>query len=119
MALPQVKLDATEARLDAMSLPKGGWSDAARADAVSRVRAMGLPSRRDEYWKYTRPDTLVDAVAPQAALFDPQEDPVFSEIDRLKIVFVDGVFDAEASDDLSLEGIEIERLAARGRSTGV
>lgn len=111
MALPQVKLDATEARLEALSLPQGGWSQAAREDALARVLAIGLPSRRDEYWKYTRPDTLVDSVAPQAALFDPQEDPVFSEIDRLKIVFVDGVFDAEASDDLSLDGIVIERLA--------
>ena len=30
--------------------------------------------------------------------------------DRLRIVFVDGVFDADASDELSLDGIEIERL---------
>ena len=36
---------------------------------------------------------------------------MFDGTDRLKIVFVDGVFDAEASDDLSLEGITIERLA--------
>ncbi len=40
------------------------------------------------------------------------EEPMFSDVDRLKVVFVDGVFDAEASDDLSLEGITIERLAA-------
>ncbi|MDJ0859860.1 MAG: Fe-S cluster assembly protein SufD, partial [Dinoroseobacter sp.] len=105
-----------EARLSALSLPEGGWSSAARADALARVRAMGLPSRRDEYWKYTRPDTLVEAGAPAAALFDPHEAPIFGEIDRLKIVFVDGVFDEAASDDLSLEGIEIERLAASGGS---
>ncbi|MGY9050058.1 MAG: SufB/SufD family protein, partial [Rhodobacterales bacterium] len=37
--------------------------------------------------------------------------PLFDDIDRLKLVFVDGVFDAEASDDLSLEGLSIERLA--------
>ena len=116
MALPQLKHDATEARLSALSLPEGGWSSAARADAVARVRAMGLPSRRDEYWKYTRPDTLVDAVAPKAATFDAQEEPIFGGIDRLKIVFVDGVFDADASDDLSLDGIEIERLATSAGS---
>ncbi len=111
MALPQQKLDATEDRLSALRLPEGGWSDAARRDALARVRAMGLPSRRDEYWKYTRPDTLVQADAPRAALFDAHEAPIFGEIDRLTLVFVDGVFDADASDDLSLAGVEIERLA--------
>ncbi|MCE8008245.1 Fe-S cluster assembly protein SufD [Aestuariivita sp.] len=111
MGLPQQKMDATEARLATLSLPQGGWTAATRADALSRVRAMGLPSRRDEYWKYTRPETLVDAPAPQAAIFSPDEAPIFGEIDRLRIVFVDGVFDPDASDDLELEGIVIDRLA--------
>ena len=112
MGLPELKQTATEARLDALQMPQGGWSMAARAAAVARVRAMGLPSRRDEYWKFTRPDTLTAVDVPQAAAFDPEEKPVFGDIDRLKIVFVDGVFDADASDDLSLEGVSIERLAA-------
>ncbi|MCK0151043.1 SufD family Fe-S cluster assembly protein [Marivita sp. S6314] len=111
MALPQVKLDATDARLAAMSLPDGGWSDAARKDALARLRAMGLPSGRDEYWKYTKPDTLVQPDAPHAALFDGDTTPVFSDTDRLRIVFVDGVFDADASDDLTMENVSIERLA--------
>ena len=51
MALPQAKLDLTEARLAALSLPDGaGWANAARAGAVARLWAMGLPTRRDEYW---------------------------------------------------------------------
>ena len=116
MALPQLKHDATEARIGSLSMPEGGWSALARSEALARVRAMGLPSRRDEYWKYTRPDTLVDAAAPTASLFDPQEEPIFGEIERLKIVFVDGVFDADASDDLSLDGIAIERLASSAGS---
>ena len=111
MALPQPKYDATEARLAALDLPEGGWSAASRKAAVARVRAMGLPGARDEYWKYTRPQTLVSAEAPKPAVFDSGETPVFDEVDRLKVVFVDGVFDAEASDDLSLEGVEIARLA--------
>lgn len=36
---------------------------------------------------------------------------MFDGVERLSIVFVDGVFDAQASDDLTLEGITIERLA--------
>ncbi|MFP7672852.1 SufB/SufD family protein [Marivita sp. S0852] len=111
MALPQVKQDATDARLAAMKLPEGGWSDAARQDALSRVQAMGLPSGRDEYWKYTKPDTLVQADVPKAATFDEDESPVFDTVDRLKIVFVDGAFSAEQSDDLALEHVSIDRLA--------
>lgn len=114
MAVAQAKPDATEDRLAALALPEGGWSASARADALARVRAMGLPKRRDEYWKYTRPDTLVQPTAPLAAIFVNDEAPMFDEVDRLKVVFVDGVFDAAASDDLSMEGVTIERLAEVG-----
>ncbi len=111
MALAQVRTDATEARLAALELPAGAaWAETARGEALARLRAMGLPGRRDEYWKYTRPDSLTDPAAPAAALFRADEAPIFGEIDRLKVVFVDGVFDPGASDDLSLAGIEIERL---------
>ena len=111
MALPQAKQTATEARLAALSLPEGGWSGPARAEALDRVRAMGLPGARDEYWKYPRPDTLVAAEAPVAKVVADDEVPLFDGTDRLSIVFVDGVFDAEASDDLTLEGLTIDRLA--------
>ncbi len=102
----------TETRLSQLgATAANGWSASARADAAARVADMGLPARRDEYWRYTRPDLLV-AEAPQTApKFTHDEAPMFDQIDRLKIVFVDGVFDADASDDLSLEGIEINRLA--------
>ncbi|SDN85844.1 Fe-S cluster assembly protein SufD [Lutimaribacter pacificus] len=115
MALPQVKLDATEARLAALALPAGGsWITAAREAALARVREMGLPGRRDEYWKFTRPDTLVQPEAPKAALFSHDEAMPFLDLDRICVVFVDGVFDEEASDDLGAAGIEIERLAIAG-----
>ena len=111
MAVPQAIQDTTEARLAALTLPWGGWAEAARGEALARLRAMGLPQRRDEYWKYTRPDTLVQPDAPSATVFDHGDQPMFQDQDRLRIVFVDGVFDAAASDDLSLEGVSIERLA--------
>ncbi|MDG1127667.1 MAG: Fe-S cluster assembly protein SufD [Paracoccaceae bacterium] len=111
MAKAELKQDATEARIAALAMPKGGkWIAAARAEALARLRAKGLPARRDEYWRYTRPDTLTQADAPAAALFDGKEPPVFDSVDRLRIVFVDGVFDAAASDDLTMSGVEIERL---------
>ncbi len=112
MAALAKKLEATAARLDGMSLPASGkWACEAREAALGRLREMGLPERRDEYWKYTRPDTLTQADAPVAATFQSDETPLFDGIDRLKIVFVDGVFDAAQSDDLAGEGLTIERLA--------
>lgn len=111
MALADVKQSATEARLAALSMPEGGCLAASRQAALSRVQTMGLPGRRDEYWKYTRPESLTTAEVTKASVFDHDETPMFNEFDRLQIVFVDGVFDAEASDDLSLEGVKIDRIA--------
>lgn len=113
MALAQARIDLTEARIAALELPHGAnWANEARHTALTRLRAMGLPTARDEYWKYTKPAELTVVDAPKAALFDPGADRrVFEDIDRLKIVFLDGVFDAAQSDDLSLEGLEISRLS--------
>ncbi|MDM7930715.1 Fe-S cluster assembly protein SufD [Tabrizicola sp.] len=112
MALAKVKEDALSARVAGLSLPEAaGWLGAARTDARARLQAMGLPVRRDEYWRYTDPSSLVAQDAPAASRFDPGDEPeAFDGIDRLKIVFVDGVFDPAASDDLTLAGVEIERL---------
>jgi Fe-S cluster assembly protein SufD len=78
---------------------------------LQRLTGMGLPGKRDEYWRYTDPTDLIVPAAPQAALFDMSDEPMaFDGIDRLKLVFVDGVFDAAASDDPALAGVEITRL---------
>jgi len=113
MAAPAQKQSPTEARLDTLVMPEGAtWAREARDAALSRVRAMGLPTKRDEYWRYTDPTSLVQPAPIRAALFDDRDEtPVFGGVDRLKIVFVDGVFDAEMSDDLSMAGLEIERLS--------
>ena len=112
MALPKAKQDATEAFLAQVTLPEGAaWASAARKAALERLREMGVPVRRDEYWRFTRPETLFERPAPEAAVFVAEEEPVFGAIDRLKLVFVDGVFDAAASDDPTMEGVEITRLS--------
>ena len=112
MGLAEQKVDATAARLAPLTMPEGAvWATAARKAALERFTSMGLPGPRDEYWRFTRPDTLNAPEAPEAALYPPEEPPAFSGLDRLSLVFRDGVFDAEASDDLALEGVEIERLA--------
>lgn len=85
--------------------------EAARTAAQARLQAMGLPQRRDEYWKYTRPDLLTTQDVAPATRLILDEAPLFDTVERLKIVFVDGVFDAQASDDLTLEGVEISQLS--------
>ncbi|MDG2404697.1 MAG: Fe-S cluster assembly protein SufD, partial [Paracoccaceae bacterium] len=62
MSDTQLKRQVTESRLSTMDMPAEGWSDAARQAALTRVRSQGLPTRRDEYWKYTHPDGFVVAV---------------------------------------------------------
>ncbi len=109
---------ATEARLAATNLPMGGFTAAARAAALARVRAAGLPGKRDEYWRYTDPLALTAADAPEAALFAGQAEPqLFGGRDRLIIAFTDGVFDpARSSADLSVAGLEVTRLAEADRA---
>ncbi len=115
MAILQAKQDALAARIAGLALVDDGWAGAARREALDRLTAMGLPSKRDEYWRYTDPSALVAPEAPRAAVFDDSDEaPSFDGIDRVKLVFVDGVFDAAASDDPALAGVEIERLADAG-----
>jgi len=113
-ALSQTRSDTTGERLASLEMPgdQAAWAAAAREDALSRLRDAGLPDRRDEYWKFTRPDTLVQARPPLASVFDDSDEaPLFDAVDRLKIVFVDGVFDADLSDDPAEAGLEIELLS--------
>ncbi len=110
MSSPQ-KQNQTETRLAGLSLPEGGaWATAARKDALARVTSMGLPVKRDEYWRFTDPASLTVPTAPEAVAM-AHDDGIFAETDSLTIVFSDGVFDADGSDDLTGEGLDISRLA--------
>ncbi len=110
MALPQVKLDTTAAYVAAHDLPAGGFTKSARADALARLNAMGLPARRDEYWRFTNP-ALLTAPQPETSEALRVDQPIFTGMDKLRLVFTDGVFDADASDDGALDNVEIARLA--------
>ncbi|RME17843.1 MAG: SufD family Fe-S cluster assembly protein [Alphaproteobacteria bacterium] len=116
-ALAEKKQGDLAARLAAMDAPArgGAWLEAARAEARARLMAMGLPAARDEYWRFTRPASLNAPTPEPAAPFDDGgEAPMFGEVERLRIVFTDGVFDAAASDPLELAGVEIETLEEAG-----
>lgn len=115
--------EALETRISGLAAGGGtvaaarGWLGAARAQARARLAAMGLPLRRDEYWRFTDPAALVQArPVPAAPLDDSDEPPAFGTAEALRLVFVDGVPDAAASDPMALEGVTIERLADAGEA---
>ena len=112
MGVQAAKRDALVDRIADLAFDGAGWLGAARSDALGRLTAMGLPAKRDEYWRYTDPSGLIAPVAANAVAFNPgDEAPAFDHIDCVKLVFVDGVFDAAASDDPVLAGVQVEFLS--------
>nr|WP_234450971.1 MULTISPECIES: SufD family Fe-S cluster assembly protein [unclassified Paracoccus (in: a-proteobacteria)] len=96
-----------------------GTTAAARADALARLKAQGLPGPRHEYWRYTDP-ALFNAALPEPLPAEAigGEPTLFADVDKLRLVFTDGRFDAAASDDLKLSGIEIATLAQADAQPG-
>jgi Fe-S cluster assembly protein SufD len=113
MAVPALKLDAAAALLAAWPEPRGeaAWAAAARARAARWLAERGAPARRDEYFRYTDPTSLTAQPPAAAAIRIPQEAPIYAAIDRVRLVFVDGVFAPEKSDAPELVGVEITPLA--------
>ena len=111
MSLAQARQTGTLERLSSMELPQTGWSAPARRDALDRLTLMGLPARRDEYWKYTRPDTLTSADVLQTAAQKDTEGSIFEALDCHKLVFVDGVYSEVLSDGLTVDGATLELLS--------
>ncbi len=86
--------------------------DDLRAGAQARLDAMGLPGRRDEYWRYTDPRPYLDATIPAAPLPLQDAAPLFDGRDRHLVAFTDGGFDAAASRITEGDGLEIAPLSA-------
>jgi Fe-S cluster assembly protein SufD len=114
MAAPFRKTDVAGALLAAYPAPSGeaGWAQAIRGRAAAWLSERGAPGRRDEYWRFTDPAALIALPSPSAALLAADEPPVFEGADRLRIVFVDGVFDPDLSDEAAVEHVEIQPLSA-------
>ena len=105
------KKDISDSLSDYFNQPfASSWANDIRSAALLTYKRFGAPSKRDEYWKYTNPNKLTIIPTEPAALFSNDETPMFSNIDRVKIVFVDGILDLDQSDDLMLEGAIIETL---------
>ncbi len=108
----KLKQDTINERLNSLTLYDKGWTASKRLEAKSRLLDTGLPTRRAEYWKYTRPNKFLGPVAPLVAVNEDNEGPIFDELDCIKIVFVDGVFSDDLSDNLHLSGGSLELISA-------
>ena len=105
------KNEISDTLADFFIQPSGAtWANNIRSEALVAFNDFGVPTKRDEYWKYTNPQKLTMIPTEPAALFSNDEPPMFESIDRVKIVFVDGILDLSQSDDLILEGATIETL---------
>ena len=105
------KNEISDTLADYFVQPNGAdWANNIRSEALVAFNNFGIPTKRDEYWKYTNPQKLTMIPTEPAALFSNDEPPMFESIDRVKIVFVDGILDLSQSDDLILEGAIIETL---------
>ena len=91
------------------------WANDIRSAALVTFNNFGAPTKRDEYWKYTNPNKLTIIPTEPAALFSNDETPMFSNIDRVKIVFVDGILDLDQSDDCLLYTSPSPRDRTRSR----
>ena len=96
-------------------LPGGtAWAQY-RANALSRLTAAGLPTPRDDGFKYAnlrileRRDLRPQAPA-AASTFAPAGDRLVVP-DAHSILIVDGIVDARAADATDLPGVTIERVA--------
>lgn len=110
MTLPAQKLQVTDGLLGVYETPASAskWADEARKTALARFQNQGAPTRRDEYWKYTNP-TALTAITPSANPLEDTDVTAFDALDTLKIVFVDGKYNAQASD--IIDGMQITQLA--------
>lgn len=108
----------TDAETVRAAMPVGGpdWLIALRQQGADRFSALGLPTRRDEEWRFTslRPlESLAFDSAPAAGVVSD------AELERLaipgvtgpRVVLIDGRFDAERSDLTGLpEGATVRTL---------
>ena len=101
---------AVAATLPGHDLP---WLRDLRAQAIERVRQLGLPTIRNERWKYTNLSSLA-AAAFEPALSEPSSvspGPLPAAIGGSRGVFVDGLYRADLSTRSLPRGVTVRSLA--------
>ena len=96
----------------AAAAPAPGVLNDLRGKGQKSFASLGLPSRRQEEWRFTRLKNLQESVFEPPARVAPRVDiSPWRTADSHLMVFVDGVFDADLSDVGSLpDGVVISSL---------
>ena len=105
-ARPDPRTLATEAKIAGLTLPEGEAAkiSQARQDALSRLTSMGLPQRRDEYWRFTDPALLETDAA-------PAEVALTADLDALPRL-------EPGTEGAAIDGAEVTSLARAAAETG-
>ncbi len=105
-------------RAHAATLPGGPPAAHRREAAIALFEKSGLPHRRVEEWKYTDLRALMKEAAPLADGADDAtltelagEDPL-ADLDRARLVVVNGTYRADLSDLAGLDGVTVTPLAS-------
>ena len=109
MSLSQKLSDDLNQRILPLTLPKN--NNKKRYEALKRIKAMGLPRRSDEYWKYTNPRLFNDLFSNKNDVLGSDDKLNFDSIGCFKLIFNDGVFDQSASDSLVGEELELTQIS--------
>lgn len=76
---------------------------------LQQMLRLGLPTRKHENWKYTPLDGLLNAdfVLRPAEVSPAQRDALALDIDAVRLVFVDGHYRPELSDNTAESGFDV------------
>ncbi len=96
---------------------QGSGRSAYAEQHLQQMLRLGLPTRKQENWKYTPLDGLLNNqfVRADAVIGADERDALALPVDALRMVFVNGQFSAELSDDLHESGFSV--TVGNGRET--
>ena len=83
-----------------------------RKEALVNLKELGLPNKRDEYWRYTDPKRFCEPLTHKAGDQNLEEQPVFEMLDCIKLVFTNGLFNSNKSDSLPAEHLEFSPISS-------
>ncbi|MFE4109853.1 Fe-S cluster assembly protein SufD [Kosakonia sp. YIM B13611] len=88
---------------------QGGARSESAQQHLQQMLRLGLPTRQHENWKYTPLEGLLNSqfVSTSGTIGAAQRDALALPVDAVRLVFVDGQFNAALSDDTAGSGFEI------------
>ncbi|ANR77626.1 FeS cluster assembly protein SufD [Kosakonia sacchari] len=88
---------------------QGGARSESAQQHLQQMLRLGLPTRKHENWKYTPLEGLLNSqfVSTSGTIGAEQRDALALSVDAVRLVFVDGQFNAALSDDTAGSGFDV------------